>query len=702
MLVEHLPGDPTSFHVLPFSDPRNQIKLTAKNRDQKRLWAQQIKQAMLEHFDIPSRAKELVFKLGDEEGNAVVFFYLLHSLNFFLKSDRSTDKHTWKWPHSSSTPEYLERRHQYRRSEFRYRSKKQASKKLTAKTASLERGRIKERRESFISYSRDELFEKDNLKKCEHSENCDCEEVKKELTEVVKGRSRSESRNPEVGEEEVGNANTVPMSPLEIKIYTSKTLPKRIEKIKKSREKKETAKFYTDLEDPKVDDENELKIVEPSDDATKPNDVQFLRRDSDIIKSILVQSELANRRLQKTGMPRRKSFEQADQGSPLSRRKLEEALEAIKIESQNITNESQQNVSQASGIEEPLYEELLRNVHVPYKFAPPMLKRSLSVSSASSNKDIKTPDKIQTSSSMTINDDDESEKDYVTLAYSDDKLESIDGVHVNSSKNSSSDDIKQAECKQPVKSFLHKFIKSPSHDEDAKSISMSSRKSFDGGLNSSWKSMIYKTSTTDIATVFNTPPIYRQGSEDLGSRIANVDYADPKKLFASQSNILINKSSLYQQRDSVVSSSTDSIIQQQQQQQQYNESFSDSYYEDTAESVLESKDFRDSAIYSDDSNEKRIDPAQCQDDHIYATVHKPPPSPIKPALPKKPSLLLKPNFISRPAIPPPIPSKPSNLKSPEVRNAIFNFRKTNAIGSEEKLNNGSGNSWVQQQVGKFQ
>jgi pleckstrin homology domain-containing family G member 1/2/3 len=68
MLVEHLPGDPTSFHVLPFSDPRNQIKLTAKNRDQKRLWAQQIKQAMLEHFDIPSRAKELVFKLGDEEG----------------------------------------------------------------------------------------------------------------------------------------------------------------------------------------------------------------------------------------------------------------------------------------------------------------------------------------------------------------------------------------------------------------------------------------------------------------------------------------------------------------------------------------------------------------------------------------------------------------------------------------------------------
>ena len=41
---------------------------TVKNRDQKRLWAQHVKTQMLEHFDIPNRAKELVFKLGDEEG----------------------------------------------------------------------------------------------------------------------------------------------------------------------------------------------------------------------------------------------------------------------------------------------------------------------------------------------------------------------------------------------------------------------------------------------------------------------------------------------------------------------------------------------------------------------------------------------------------------------------------------------------------
>lgn len=84
MLVEHLPGEPTSFHVIPFSEPKNQIKLTAKSKDQKRLWANQIKRVMLEHFDIPSRAKELVFKLGDEEGKNFLIFLLLNVYSYFF------------------------------------------------------------------------------------------------------------------------------------------------------------------------------------------------------------------------------------------------------------------------------------------------------------------------------------------------------------------------------------------------------------------------------------------------------------------------------------------------------------------------------------------------------------------------------------------------------------------------------------------
>ncbi|XP_034478361.1 myosin-M heavy chain isoform X2 [Drosophila innubila] len=67
MLSEHLPGEPTSFYVIPFDEPRNQIKLTARNRDQKRIWTQHIKGVMLEELDIPTRAKELVYQLGNEE-----------------------------------------------------------------------------------------------------------------------------------------------------------------------------------------------------------------------------------------------------------------------------------------------------------------------------------------------------------------------------------------------------------------------------------------------------------------------------------------------------------------------------------------------------------------------------------------------------------------------------------------------------------
>jgi hypothetical protein len=145
---------------------------------------------------------------------------------------------------------------------------------------------------------------------------------------------------------------------------------------------------------------------------------------------------------------------------------------------------------------------------------------------------------------------------------------------------------------------------------------------------------------------------------------------------------------------------------------QVTDPFSDSYYEDTAESVLESKDFRDSAIYSDDSNEKRSDSTLSPDEHVYATVQKPP-TPVKPALPKKPSLLIKPNFTSRSpsltspvnSVPPPIPCKPSSLKSPEVRNAIFSYRKNhfNQTSEEKSIDDGSEQcSWVKQQVGKFQ
>lgn len=679
--------------------------------------------------------------------------------------ERPSDKHTWKWPHASSTPEYLERRHQYRRSEVRYRSKK-AKKTAASKSTSLERGRVKERRESFISYSREELFEKDHLKKCDHQENCGCVIIKKELTDTLKpNRSKSETRNPESETADTlelprrNSDDPPPLSPLEIKMYNAKTLPKRIEKIKLKRAKKETAKFYTDLTDDGAESENTvLKIVEASDGNVKNHDdersaeneinvdretLNFTKKkDAEIIRSILEKSEFSNKKTSKPGAMRRKSLEQMDR-SPNTIRKLSENLESLQADSSR-----RESTSSGTPINEPLYEELLRNVHVPYKFAPAIVKRSQSVSSSSSTKDTVDLTQNHAASSTTINDDDGSECDYVTLTYSNEGLETIDGDYVgkgscvqlndtisNSDTNicynkrnsisqlncsgTSSDDFKaepsladsmndleqRSNLSTRSKSFLHKFITMKSHDDDltsqkSVSASISSRKSLDGGFSFNQK---------------NPPPVYRQGSEDMGNRIAHVDYADPKTLFPSAVNIFVNKSSL-SQRDSVVSSSSDSVCDQQKQQNVEPEPFSDSFYEDTAENLLEN-DFRDSAIYSDDSNERKLGSNSQSDEHIYASVNKPAVRSPPPKIPKKPMLVLHGAFTKRfgstmqspppliaPSLqsPPPVPAKPSNLQTPEIRNAIFNVRKLNKSVETKLPSPNSSKSWVSQQVQKFQ
>lgn len=648
-------------------------------------------------------------------------------------ADRANDKQTWKWSHTSATPDYLERRHQYRRSEFRYRSKKAAKKISIAKSASLERGR-KQRGESFISYSRDELF-----KKCEHGDDCECQNVKNQLSDALKAaRSKSETRKEfEKAEMQRRKSEVVPLSPLEIKIYTSKTLPKRIEKLKQKKLQKQSSKFYTDLNDNDDNPSNELKIVESTDDGNREIKVDEVLKnsqdddsnklnDSDIIRSILEKSEIApQRRLSKGGGVRRKSIEQMDSNcthSPLSSRKLSEALAAIQLESskKQKQNDSQTSPTSNSVPTEPLYEELLRNVHVPYKFAPSMVKRSLSTSSSSSTRETASLSHSKATSSITINDNDDSDCDYVTLTYSNDgALETVDGEFVNrKSPNESASPNELSRCDSFTSrqsSFLYKMnpagksIASPSLASiDNSVISMSSnelnrRDSFTAKPKSFLYKMTHKKSVEDdfssqrsIAVSIgsrksfdgtnmnaNSPTIYHQGSEFLGNRIANNDYADPKTLFPSTVNIFINKSSM-SQRDSLVTSSSDSVCDSQKLKQSQSEieqfSCGDSFYEETAENLLEN-DFRDSAIYSDDSNEKKSDLNNLhqRDEHIYATVNKvdrqtPPKIPKKPQIPIPVKVVVgTPKRLQSP--PPPVPTKPSCLKSPEVRNAILNIRK---------------------------
>lgn len=89
MLIESIPGEPLSFHIVPFDNPRLQYTLQvgflsfftktnrshprsftpkARNFDQKREWTFQIKQIILKNYNavIPSHSMQLVLELGQE------------------------------------------------------------------------------------------------------------------------------------------------------------------------------------------------------------------------------------------------------------------------------------------------------------------------------------------------------------------------------------------------------------------------------------------------------------------------------------------------------------------------------------------------------------------------------------------------------------------------------------------------------------
>lgn len=237
---------------------------------------------------------------------------------------------------------------------------------------------------------------------------------------------------------------------------------------------------------------------------------------------------------------------------------------------------------------------------------------------------------------------------------------------------------------------------------------------------------------SDVTGMHRKSIIHKQGSKALGSRIASIDYADPKILFANNINSNGSSSSTASankpyiktvsniQRDSAFSltSSNDSVnIAPSEPTQQVtviytneikpepngpaitvcntttttttnipishsssssnNSSGDDSYYEKCVESYLENDGiFRDSAIYSDDNGEKLY----TRPEHIYSTIDEvkqdekvkpsvPPKLHLKKALQSKSSVMGPP---ARTAPPPPLPTKPaivSNLPLPIVKSA---------------------------------
>ncbi|XP_055687314.1 pleckstrin homology domain-containing family G member 1 isoform X2 [Lutzomyia longipalpis] len=634
MLVEHLPGEPTSFNVIPVNDPRHQIKLTAKNREQKRLWAQHIKSVMLEDLDIPNRAKELVFKLGDEE-------------------DRTPDKGVARKWSQSATPEYLERRNQYRRSEMRYRSKK-ARKNMTSSTSM----------ESFGSKSRDvdaprRVQSKDSLlaakKHCDHrDENCSCAVVKDELQETLKGRERSQSvdKLPTVEKNDVGMTRQKKYStldggrkqtavpPVEIKVYTTKTLPMRIANIKKNKAKaaKETSRFYCALD---TDESTELRITESTENlpqattekasSEEPSKETSSKNDADIITDLLKDSE-EYKRLMKVKLNKQKSLDLKDSAevtdsplsssaAPSSSSSTSSIEKAVKPTEDPIKSQAEKMLDRLKSIEqdiktpEPIYESLLRNVHVPYK-SPIGLNRSVSQNYTAKKKPTR-PD-----------------SDYVTLVYAGGELKSVDGYllttiqqsELSQLRNSDSNiNYNKIEGSKPEE--IHEV-----DGEDEESTKNGGNFERRGSLRASKGTFLQRfmsvrlddqmDSTSSIPKCVKKSEfmssqcfIHKQGSESLGSRIAHVDYADPKTLFIPQQQG--SGESVKTQRDSVFSltSSNDSVNDSKSRakcpeigQPPVSPNIDDEcYYEQKVEACLENDGFfRDSAVYSDD-NERRGD-----------------------------------------------------------------------------------------------
>lgn len=99
MLIESVPGEPLSFHVIPFNNPRLQYTLEARNLEQKREWTLQLKRVILENYDavIPHHARQLVLQLGQEHCERQASTVTL---------ERSAAKR------QHCAPEYLERRKQ--------------------------------------------------------------------------------------------------------------------------------------------------------------------------------------------------------------------------------------------------------------------------------------------------------------------------------------------------------------------------------------------------------------------------------------------------------------------------------------------------------------------------------------------------------------------------------------------------------------
>lgn len=771
MLIEHFRGEPASFSVIPYNDAHpTQIKLTARNRELKRQWAQHIKHVMLAHFNIPNRAKELLFKLGEEE-------------------DMPAHKNTWKWSHNSSstTPEYLGRRNQFRRSEMRYRTKK--ARELFANTLSMvedivmpigsddmappaEVDKTKVVLDSMIK----ELQQRNSTVKCD--DDGDDVAAAKDPDEIATEASEDMYLDGDCGEKPRKNSalDRAKQKLQEVRKYNTKTLPKRIANLKKQRSKtlKETSHFYMDLPPAEKASPNVLKIVEgpekahrrrasldgsdatpkmlSTDDGVRKMSTASLasmpamslriepssehgptKRDIDIIAELLKHHKDDFDRILKK--PPKKAISLNDMDRSSTSNLILKAVEppppssSVDISPQQSLAQRLSNFKRDVELSEPLYESLLRNVHVPYKFPSPILNRSKSQPQCRFTK-VRRPTEAPPK---------RPDSDYVSLMYAESgELAGVDGklllwnnkkrsnlrksdtnINYNGHRSSSNDD-NDVECDAISMDNGNESLDTISVDAPSElSLSMVDYHKSVDDLDA-LKPKLPERRVSDVTGMHHKSIIHKQGGKALGSRIAIADYEDPKILFANhqsrhrRSQTFINRISMQNiqlQRDSVLSStsSNDSVntnhvtdsttTVNRPPSPPFDPSkplpalpnVDDCYYEKNIDSCLESDEvFRDSAIYSDECNDKRYMRAE----HIYSTIDEVKETSIVPAPPTPPTPIsckpIPPPKIAsykiapiplRTAPPPPLPAKPTNY--PASPRTISSCDSVKSVSSEQ-------------------
>uniref|UniRef100_A0A1I8FTS1 DH domain-containing protein n=1 Tax=Macrostomum lignano TaxID=282301 RepID=A0A1I8FTS1_9PLAT len=67
MLIESIPKEQLSFHILPFDNPKCQLTLQARRIDQKAQWCRDIKRLIIENYEatIPEKAKHIVLNMSE-------------------------------------------------------------------------------------------------------------------------------------------------------------------------------------------------------------------------------------------------------------------------------------------------------------------------------------------------------------------------------------------------------------------------------------------------------------------------------------------------------------------------------------------------------------------------------------------------------------------------------------------------------------